>query len=82
MGILDYCARNSNFDAKSCNINVSANNHYDYVCVFYFNKTLCGQIKPLCVLKPGCDHQLGILDLKLSGRCDGKIGGQKSMMFI
>lgn len=49
---------------------------------FYFNKTLCGQIKPMCVLKLGCDHQLGILDLKLSGRCDGKIGGQKSVMFI
>ena len=52
------------------------------IFVFYFNITQCRQIKPICVLNPGCDHWLGRVDFKFSVWCDRKIGGQRSMAFL
>lgn len=57
IGTPAYYARNSDLDVQSCNFYIFATNHYDCFGGFYFNKTLCRQIKPICVLNLGCDHQ-------------------------
>ena len=77
MGMLAYCARNSDFDVKSDSVYILVTSHYDYF-VFLILIKHCAVNKTICGLNPGCDHQLRILDLKFSGRCDGNNGGQRS----
>lgn len=77
MGMLAYCVRNSDFDVKSDSVYILVTSHYDYF-VFLILIKHCAVNKTICGLNPGCDHQLRILDLKSSGRCDGNNGGQRS----
>ena len=56
VGRLADGARNADFDVKSCNFYLSANNRYDHFRVFHFNKTLYRQRKPVCMLNTGYDQ--------------------------